>query len=120
MGKAQKGLFVTSISNTTPRRVAIQLYLKESAMPPRNAPTVCTLAIFGIILGVLPTGSAAQARPNILIIVADDLGFSDVDFQPNNCSVSKVRTTQTPALSLPFPDSTQIQIPSLSLSFFLL
>ncbi len=46
------------------------------------------------LAGALPS----DEKPNVLLIVADDLGFSDVDFQPNNRSV--VRTPNLRELAM--------------------
>jgi len=66
----------------------------------RRSGYIPLITVFGwLLVGLLGTGVAAadEQRPNVVIILADDLGYADVGFQQD--SASDVRTPNIDALA---------------------
>ena len=53
---------------------------------------------FVAVAAFLSSAAAAPVQPNILLIVADDLGFADIDFQPTTRSVVQTQHLRELAL----------------------
>jgi arylsulfatase A-like enzyme len=56
---------------------------------------LCVFAVIGIHCTMVATSSAQDARPNLLVIVADDLGYADIGVQGG----AEVRTPNIDALA---------------------